>query len=63
MAHNRLGIALKISGILAAVVVATAFFFAIIGVFGLSIAVVALALAILIALTINSRESRGEDHL
>jgi hypothetical protein len=54
---------IETAGILATFVVGTVFFFTIIGVFGLPLAVVGLALGILIAVVITRRAPRGNDVL
>lgn len=54
---------IETAGILATFVVGTVFFFTIIGVFGLRLAIVSLALGILIAVVIARRSPRGNDVL
>jgi hypothetical protein len=51
------------AGILATFVVGAVFFFTIIGVFGLRLAIFGLALGILIAVVITRRAPRGNDAL
>jgi hypothetical protein len=54
---------IETAGILATFVVGAVFFFTIIGVFGLRLAIVGLALGILIAVVITRRAPRGNDVL
>jgi hypothetical protein len=54
---------IETAGILATFVVGAVFFFTIIGVFGLRLAIVSLALGILIAVVIARRSPRGNDVL
>ena len=54
---------IETAGILATFVVGAVFFFTIIGVFGLRLALVGLALGILIAVVITRRAPRGNDVL
>lgn len=51
------------AGILATFVVGAVFFFTVVGVFGLPLAVVGLALGILIAVVITKRGPQGDDVL
>jgi hypothetical protein len=54
---------IETAGILATFVVGAVFFFTIIGVFGLRLAIFGLALGILIAVVITRRAPRGNDAL
>ena len=54
---------IETAGILATFVVGAVFFFTIIGVFGLRLAIFGLALGILIAVVITRRAPRGNDVL
>ena len=54
---------IETAGILATFVVGAVFFFTVVGVFGLRLAVVGLALGILIAVVITKRGPQGDDVL
>ena len=61
MSQTKPNVARKVAGVLATVVVGSAFFFAIIGVFGLWVAIGGLALAILTAGVIIGRAPEEGD--
>jgi hypothetical protein len=61
MSRPKLNVARKVASVLTTIVIGTAFFFAIIGVFGLSVAIGGLALAILTAGVIIGRDSEEGD--
>ena len=61
--RNPTSSVIETAGILATFVVGAVFFFTIIGVFGLRLAIFGLALGILIAVVITRRAPRGNDAL
>jgi heme/copper-type cytochrome/quinol oxidase subunit 3 len=61
MSQPKTNVARKVAGVLTTVVIGSAFFFAIIGVFGLFVAIGGLALAILTAAVIIGRAPEERD--
>jgi hypothetical protein len=63
MSQTKPSFAKNVAGVVSAIAIGITFFFAIIGVFGLAVAMASLALAILLAAVIIRRAPGGEDLL